>query len=143
LNGGVISDPKRYDFGNGSEDANYAGSADFQARALSVSSEFGKLAEHPYNADDAFKGHLENILKTTNKQGLTCFGFNTDCKFIDDNLHVISAAKTYAIKTGNSEFIERHYSTFERMINFFIEHLDKSNGLFRSPENGAHWYYDG
>jgi hypothetical protein len=37
LNGGVISDQKRFSFGNGSEDVNYAGSSDFQARALSVS----------------------------------------------------------------------------------------------------------
>jgi|GEM_PF-6215034 len=143
LNGGVISDPKRYDFGNGTEDANYAGSADFQARALSVSIDRGMLAEYPYNADDAFKGHLERILETVNEQGLTCFGFNSACKLIDDNLHVISAAKTYVIKTGNRKFVERHYLTLERMINFFISHLDKSNGLFRSPEDGAHWYYDG
>lgn len=143
LNGGVISDPKRYDFGNGTEDANYAGSADFQARALSVSVELGKLAEHPYNADDAFRGHLERILETVNDNGLSCFGFNADGRLIDDNLHVISGVKAYVIKTGDKEFIDRHYPTFERMISFFIEHLDKSNGLFHTPKEGAHWYYDG
>lgn len=143
LNGGVISDSKRYNFGNGTEDANYAGSADFQARALSVSTERGALSESSYNADDAFKGHLEQILATVNEQGLTCFGFNAECKLIDDNLHVISAAKTYAIKTGNREFINCYYPTFEKMISFFITNLDKSNGLFRSPHEGAHWYYDG
>ncbi len=143
LNGGVISDPKRYNFGNGTEDANYAGSADFQARALSVSSTLGTLAEHPYNANDAFKGHLEKILATVDNRGLSCFGFNANCKLLDDNLHVISAAKTYAVKTGDQDFIDNNYTTFRRMISFFIKHLDKSNGLFRSPEDGAHWYYDG
>jgi hypothetical protein len=143
LNGGVISDPKRYHFGNGTEDANYAGSADFQARALSVSTAVGTLAEHPYNADTAFKGHLEQILATLNNRGLTCFGFNSNCQLLDDNLHVISAAKTYVVKTGDQAFIKKHYATFEQMIDFFIKHLDKKNGLFRSPDSGAHWYYDG
>jgi hypothetical protein len=143
LNGSVISDPKRYDFGNGSEDVNYAGSADFQARALSVNIPVGVLAEHPYSADQAFKGHLENILATVNNEGLACFGFNANCQMIDDNLHVVSAAKTYAVKTGDIAFIKQHYATFNSMIAFFINRLDKSNGLFKSPGNGAHWYYDG
>ena len=143
LNGGVISDPKRYHFGNGTEDANYAGSAGFQARALSVSTALGTLAEHPHDADDAFKGHLERILATVDDRGLTRFGFNASGALIDDNLHVISAAKIYAVKTGDREFIKRFYATFGRMIDFFTARLDKSNGLFRSPEKGAHWYYDG
>lgn len=143
LNGGVISDPKRYDFGNGTEDANYAGSANFQALALSVSTALGALANHPHNADKAFKGHLERILATVNKDGLTCFGFNSNGKLLDDNLHVISAARTYVIKTGDREFVDSYYPTFEKIINYFIKRIDDSNGLFRSPEGGAHWYYDG
>lgn len=145
LNGGVISDQKRYHFGNGTEDVNYAGSAGFQARALSVSSALGTLAEHPHDADDAFKGHLERILATVDDRGLTRFGFNAGYNgaLIDDNLHVISAAKIYAVKTGDRGFINRYHSTFGRMIDFFTARLDKSNGLFRSPEKGAHWYYDG
>lgn len=143
LNGGIITDPKRFNFGNGTEDINYAGSADFQARALSVSTSVGMLAKHQYSADHAFKGHLERILSTINNKGLTCFGFNSDGKLIDDNLHVIIAAKIYAIKTGDIQFIKDNYDAFVKMIHFFIKNIDKSKGLFLSPEYGAHWYYDG
>lgn len=143
LNGGIISDPKRYHFGNGTEDANYAGSADFQARALSVSTELGSQADYPYHADKAFKGHLEQILATVDDRGLTHFGFNAEGLLIDDNLHVISAAKTYVIKTGDRAFVERHYPILARMIGFFMTRMDPSNGLFHNPEKGAHWYYDG
>ena len=134
LNGGVISDPKRYDFGNGTEDVNYAGSADFQARALSVSTASGRLAEHPQDADDAFKGHLERILATVDDSGLTHFGFNASGALIDDNLHVISAVKAYVVKTGDRGFIDRYHATFGRMVDFFTARLDKSNGLFRARQ---------
>lgn len=143
LNGGIISDPKRYHFGNGTEDVNYAGSAGFQAKALSIGFHEGHLAEAEYNADQAFRGHLEQILQTMNSQGLCCFGFNAKGQLLDDNLHLVSAAKTYAVKTSDQAFIRQHYDQFAKTIQFFIDNIDAHNGLFRSPEKGAHWYYDG
>ena len=144
LNGGVISDQKRFDFGNGSEDVNYAGSSDFQARALSVSIPTRASAEFTINANDAFKGHLEQILATVDERGLTRFGWNAESAgaLLDDNLHVISAVRHYVVRSGDRAFAERVAPTLARMADFFIHGIDRDTGLFKSPA-GPHWYYDG
>jgi hypothetical protein len=144
LNGGVISDQKRFDFGNGSEDVNYAGSSNFQARALSVSIPTKASAEFTINANDAFKGHLEQILATVDERGLTRFGFNTEKSgaFLDDNLHVISAVRHYVVRSGDRAFAERVAPTLGRMADSFIRGIDPETGLFKSPA-GPNWYYDG
>jgi hypothetical protein len=144
LNGGVISDQKRFSFGNGSEDVNYAGSSDFQARALSVSIPTKAPAEFTINANDAFKGHLEQILATVDERGLTRFGFNVENSgaLLDDNLHVISAVRHYVVRSGDRAFAERVAPTLARMADFFIRGIDRDTGLFKSPA-GTNWYYDG
>lgn len=144
LNGGVISDQKRFDFGNGSEDANYAGSSDFQARALSVSIPTQASAEFMIKADEAFKGHLERILATVDERGLTRFGFNAESSgvLLDDNLHVISAVRHYVVKSGDRAFAERVAPTLARVADFFVRGIDRESGLFKSPA-GTSWYYDG
>lgn len=143
LNGGIISDPKRYHFGNGTEDANYAGSSAFQALALSVSHALGQTTENRYLADQAFKGHLEQILATVDSEGLVKFGFNPEGMLLDNNLQLIHAIKIYVLKTGDKAFIEQHETNLNRMVNYFIDKLDATNGLFKSPAKAAHWYYDG
>lgn len=144
LNGGVISDQKRFDFGNGSEDVNYAGSADFQALALSVSIPTKASAEFTINANDAFKGHLERILATVDERGLTRFGFNAQNSgaLLDDNLHVISAVRHYIVRSGDRAFAERVLPTLAGMADFFIRGIDRETGLFKTLA-GTNWYYDG
>ena len=140
LNGGVISDQKRfYDFGNGSEDVNYAGSSDFQARALSVSIPTRASAEFTINANDAFKGHLEQILATVDERGLTRFGWNAESAgaLLDDNLHVISAVRHYVVRSGDRAFAERVAPTLARMADFFIHEIDRDTGLFQEPGGPA------
>ncbi len=143
LNGGIVSDQKRFHFGNGSDDVNYAGSSNIQARALSVSIQAGATAEMPHDADRAFRGHLEQVLATVDENGLSHFGFNAAGAFLDDNLHVISAVRHYVIKRGDRAFAERAMPTLARMAGYFTQRLDRPTGLFKSPEAGAHWYYDG
>jgi hypothetical protein len=144
LNGGVISDQKRFNFGNGSEDVNYAGSSDLQARALSAGIPTKASAEFTIDANDAFRGHLEQILATVDERGLTRFGWNAANAgaFLDDNLHVISAVRHYAVRSGDLAFAERVAPTLARMADFFIRGIDRDTGLFRSPA-GTNWYYDG
>ncbi len=144
LNGGLVSDQKRFNFGNGSEDSNYAGSSWMQAAALSVASGSPvPIAEHPYTADQAFRGYLSRILGTLDREGRIRFGVNAKGYLLDDNLHVVSAVRDYIVKTGDVKFALAAMPRLERMINFFTARIDPGTGLFRSPAGGAHWYYDG
>jgi len=144
LNGGAISDQRRFSFGNGSEDANYAGSSWMQAAALSVSTQAADpLAARPYSADRAFRQHLLRLLGKLDGQGRIVYGVNWKGLLLDDNLHVISAVRDHVVKTGDQSLAREAMPRLERMMGYFLARLDMKTGLFRSPGDGAHWYYDG
>ena len=144
LNGGVVNDQKRYNFGNESDGWYVAFSAWMQTAAIGAGvPAAGKLSGHPLTIPVAYRDHLRSILDTTDDAGLTHFGYNISGLCMDEHLLILIGARNYAVFSGDLNFIREQLPTMERILGYFIAGRN-AQGLFdlSGRDVAPHWYYD-
>jgi hypothetical protein len=143
FNGGMICDQKNYDFGNESEGYKYIGGLWFRAFTLAAGDPAtNSVSAHPYSAGQAFRQHAGNILARFDpaRGVVTQYGFADE--YLDNNINTIIGVHTYLLHTGDIGFIRENLEELEGLLQTIIAAIDPTNGLFKYPGEGSHWYYD-